>query len=64
MLRFRAGLLSQAKVSDAVEGAAQKVQDATSSDAIQQGAEKVKKAAKAGDSAPMHGRTAIITGES
>ena len=45
-----------------VEGAAERVQQNTSSDAIQNAAESVKKAAKAGDSAPMHGRTAIITG--
>jgi hypothetical protein len=54
--------LPQAKASDVVEGAAERVQQNTSSDTIQNAAESVKKAAKAGDSAPMHGRTAIITG--
>ena len=49
-------------MSDAVEGAAERVQQNTSSSTIQNAAESVKKAAKAGDSAPMHGRTAIITG--
>lgn len=52
----------QAKASDVVEGAAERVQQNTSSSTIQNAAESVKKAAKAGDSAPMHGRTAIITG--
>ena len=52
----------QAKASDVVEGAAERVQQSTSSSTIQNAAESVKKAAKAGDSAPMHGRTAIITG--
>ena len=54
--------LMQAKASDAVESAAERVQQNTSSSTIQNAAESVKKAAKAGDSAPMHGRTAIITG--
>jgi hypothetical protein len=52
----------QAKASDVVEGAAERVQQNTSSSTLQNAAENVKKAAKAGDSAPMHGRTAIITG--
>jgi NAD(P)-dependent dehydrogenase (short-subunit alcohol dehydrogenase family) len=52
----------RAKASDVVEGAAERVQQNTSSSTLQNAAENVKKAAKAGDSAPMHGRTAIITG--
>lgn len=50
----------QAKASDAVEEAANRVQDATSSETVQKVAGKVKAAAKAGDSAPMHGRTAVV----
>lgn len=53
----------QAKVSDAVEGAADRVQNATSSETIQQGAEKVKQAATAGDPPPMKGKTVVITGD-
>ncbi len=51
----------QAKASDAVEEAANRVQDATSSETVQKVAGKVKAAAKAGDSAPMHGRTAVVS---